>query len=278
MSIKKLIPISSSTKLTHLEEKSSTEDVDLGNNISRMNTWSDENVVMIKNSICYHVSLLKQNLFDKCQANSLKRRARRLSRQDLIDKINRFCIELDNQKDGIIRGITDLACILEINRWSAELDQNENAEIYLFLDLMMEHCFHMIEWSNDPYTMLTSDRNILRKEFKPIEFSSFQIRSENNFQETKSNEICPVIENTKLKEISSVITQDEDYDNRNTRLIQLANKIDATRWHVDLPSLKNSEFKKSFHACRLSAMIRFNVKRNTLVLDTELLFDRLGCD
>lgn len=278
MSIKKLIPISSSDKLTHLEEKSSTEDVDLGNNISRMNTWSDENVVMIKNSICYHVSLLKQNLFDKSQANSLKRRARRLSRQDLIDKINRFCIELDNQKDGIIRGITDLACILEINRWSAELDHHKYPEIHLFLDLMMEHCFHMIEWASRPYKTLTADRNILRKEFKPIDFSHFKFKPENDYQETEGDEIIPEIQNSDLKEISSVLVQNEDYESRNIVLTQLADRIDNTKWRIDLPEFKNLEFKKSFHSKRLSAMIKFNVKRNTLVLNTESLIDRNGCE
>ena len=278
MSIRKLTPITKPRKMIQVEEKPSKANGDCKDNLTQVDIWPCENIEMIQNSICYHIALLKQNLFDKSQANSLKRRARRLSRQDLIDKINRFCIELDNQKDKIVRCITDQACILDINKWSSDLDHHKHPEIHLFLDLMMEHCFHMIEWANRPYTALTADRNILRKEFKPIDFSHFKLKPENDYEETEGDEIIPEIQNSDLKEISSALVQNEEYESRNVVLTQLADRIDNTNWRIDLPEFKNLEFKKSFHAKRLSAMIKFNVTRNTLVLNTESLIERYGCE
>ena len=60
--------------------------------------------------------------------------------------------------------------------------ENEKSEIFLFLDLMYEHCFHFIDWARDPYNSLTSDRAMLRREFKPAEIGKFRIIQDSRFQ------------------------------------------------------------------------------------------------
>ena len=78
MSIRKLTPITKSRKIIHVDEKPSRANGDCKDNLTQVYIWGCENIEIIQNSICYHIALLKQNLFDKSQANSLKKRALKL--------------------------------------------------------------------------------------------------------------------------------------------------------------------------------------------------------
>ena len=261
--MKKLQPITTDSNRTQFAEQDQSNGVEIQTEAVSTSNWSDENIALIENSITYHIALLRQNMFDKRQAISLSSRAEKLSRQDLIRKIQRFCIELETQRERIVRNIGDLACILNVNRWNMDSTENEKSEIFLFLDLMYEHCFHFIDWARDPYNSLTSDRAMLRREFKPAEIGKFRIIQDSRFEESSGEKKSESFQNIELRTISELIEQNEEYASRNLRLIKLADKIEATIWSTDLEELEGLEFRESFHARRLSAMIRFNVKRNT---------------
>ena len=182
--MKKLQPIATDSNRTQFAEQDQSNGVEIQIEAVSTSNWSDENIALIENSITYHIALLRQNMFDKRQAISLSSRAEKLSRQDLIGKIQRFCIELETQRERIVRNIGDLACILNVNRWNMDSTENEKSEIFLFLDLMYEHCFHFIDWAREPYNSLTSDRAMLRREFKPAEIGKFRIIQDSRFGES----------------------------------------------------------------------------------------------
>ena len=101
--------------------------------------------------------------------------------------------------------------------------ENEKSEIFLFLDLMYEHCFHFIDWARDPYNSLTSDDV---EKFKPAEIGKFRIIQDSRFEES-SGETAESFQNIELRTISELIEQNEEYASRNLRLIKLADKIEC---------------------------------------------------